>query len=58
MFISQGISFTKYNQITLFAVGNGEEFDATRAFLKELDVTDTVWIGLMRPQNSDHFSWA
>uniref|UniRef100_A0A1B0CEE9 C-type lectin domain-containing protein n=1 Tax=Lutzomyia longipalpis TaxID=7200 RepID=A0A1B0CEE9_LUTLO len=27
------------------------------SFLKELDVSEPVWIGLMRPQNSDRFVW-
>lgn len=33
------------------------QFDAARAFLKELDVTNPVWIGLMRPENSARFIW-
>ncbi|XP_062539016.1 mucin-2 isoform X2 [Armigeres subalbatus] len=36
---------------------NGVQFDAARAFLKELDVTNPVWIGLMRPENSARFIW-
>uniref|UniRef100_A0A182PL00 C-type lectin domain-containing protein n=1 Tax=Anopheles epiroticus TaxID=199890 RepID=A0A182PL00_9DIPT len=40
-----------------FTVDNGVQFDATRAFLKELDVTSAVWIGLMRPENSARFTW-
>ncbi|EDS27149.1 conserved hypothetical protein [Culex quinquefasciatus] len=38
-------------------VDNGVQFDAARAFLKELDVTNPVWIGLMRPENSARFTW-
>ncbi|GAB0094064.1 hypothetical protein DMENIID0001_092850 [Sergentomyia squamirostris] len=38
-------------------IDNGIQFDAARAFLKELDVTEAVWIGLMRPQNSERFVW-
>lgn len=41
----------------IFSVENGLQFDAARAFLKELDVTEFVWIGLMRPQNTQHFVW-
>lgn len=43
--------------ILFIAVDNGVQFDAARAFLKELDVTEFVWIGLMRPQNTQHFGW-
>uniref|UniRef100_A0A182LX13 C-type lectin domain-containing protein n=1 Tax=Anopheles culicifacies TaxID=139723 RepID=A0A182LX13_9DIPT len=39
------------------AIDNGMQFDATRAFLKELDVSSKVWIGLMRPENSARFIW-
>lgn len=38
-------------------VENIEQFDAAREFLKELDISDYVWIGLMRPSNADQFSW-
>lgn len=41
----------------MISVENSEQFDAARNFLKELDVTDSVWIGLMRPTNADRFSW-
>jgi hypothetical protein len=40
-----------------FSVENIEQFDAARAFLKELDISENVWIGLMRPTNADQFSW-
>ena len=43
--------------IFLFSVENIEQFDAARAFLKELDISENVWIGLMRPTNADQFSW-
>lgn len=39
------------------SVENIEQFDAARGFLKELDITENVWIGLMRPTNADQFSW-
>lgn len=38
-------------------VENIEQFDAAREFLKELDISEYVWIGLMRPTNADQFSW-
>ncbi|XP_075158117.1 uncharacterized protein LOC142231394 [Haematobia irritans] len=37
---------------------NSFQFDATRDLLRELDVNDIVWIGLMRPQSSDRFMWS
>lgn len=42
----------------LLPVDNSFQFDATRDLLRELDVNDIVWIGLMRPQNSDRFMWS
>lgn len=42
----------------LFSVDNSFQFDATRDLLRELDVNDIVWIGLMRPQSSDRFMWS
>lgn len=39
------------------SVGNGIYFDATRDFLKQLDVVDKVWIGLKRSQGSKQFLW-
>ncbi|XP_049300100.1 uncharacterized protein LOC125772515 [Anopheles funestus] len=47
----------QFHHANLVTVDNGMQFDATRAFLKELDVTSAVWIGLMRPENSARFIW-
>ncbi|KAG4067288.1 hypothetical protein HA402_000279 [Bradysia odoriphaga] len=47
----------QFHHANLVTVDNGVQFDAARAFLKELDVTEFVWIGLMRPQNTQHFGW-
>ncbi|XP_055712964.1 uncharacterized protein LOC129807609 [Phlebotomus papatasi] len=47
----------QFHHANLVTVDNGIQFDAARAFLKELDVTEPVWIGLMRPQNSERFVW-
>uniref|UniRef100_A0A182F9Z6 Uncharacterized protein n=1 Tax=Anopheles albimanus TaxID=7167 RepID=A0A182F9Z6_ANOAL len=47
----------QFHHANLVTVDNGVQFDATRAFLKELDVTSAVWIGLMRPENSARFAW-
>ncbi|CAD7089863.1 unnamed protein product [Hermetia illucens] len=48
----------QFHHANLVTVDNGQQFDAAREFLKVLDVTDTVWIGLMRPQNSERFTWS
>ncbi|XP_062700571.1 uncharacterized protein DDB_G0290587 [Aedes albopictus] len=47
----------QFHHANLVTVDNGVQFDAARAFLKELDVTNPVWIGLMRPENSARFIW-
>ncbi|KAG5683474.1 hypothetical protein PVAND_012752 [Polypedilum vanderplanki] len=47
----------QFHHANLVTVENMEQFDATRLFLKELDIPDFVWIGLMRPSNTDQFSW-
>ncbi|XP_052871543.1 uncharacterized protein LOC128277096 [Anopheles cruzii] len=47
----------QFHHANLVTVNNGVQFDSTRAFLKELDVTGAVWIGLMRPENSARFTW-
>lgn len=47
----------QFHHANLVTVDNGVQFDAARAFLKELDVTTDVWIGLMRPENSARFTW-
>ncbi|XP_055622118.1 serine-rich adhesin for platelets [Toxorhynchites rutilus septentrionalis] len=47
----------QFHHANLVTVENGVQFDAARAFLKELDVTNPVWIGLMRPENSARFTW-
>lgn len=40
-----------------FAVNNGAQFDAVRAFLQEIDVGGTVWIGLTKADGTDQFKW-
>lgn len=41
-----------------FSVDNGVKYDASRAYLSDLNVTENIWIGLMRSQNSDRFMWS
>ncbi|CRL04086.1 CLUMA_CG017199, isoform A [Clunio marinus] len=47
----------QFHHANLVTVQNIEQFDAARTFLKDLDISDYVWIGLMRPTNADQFSW-
>lgn len=44
--------------IRWFSVDNGVKYDASRAYLSDLNVTENIWIGLMRSQNSDRFMWS
>ncbi|XP_055911945.1 mucin-2 [Eupeodes corollae] len=48
----------QFHHAYLVTVDNSFQFDATRDLLRELDVNDIVWIGLMRPQSSDRFMWS
>ncbi|XP_055390620.1 mucin-2 [Condylostylus longicornis] len=48
----------QFHHANLVTVTNSVEFDASREFLRILDVTEPVWIGLMRSQNSDRFYWS
>ncbi|XP_049310170.1 mucin-5AC [Bactrocera dorsalis] len=48
----------QFHHANLVTVDNSFQFDATRDLLRELDVNDIVWIGLMRPQSSDRFMWS
>ncbi|XP_055843081.1 mucin-5AC [Episyrphus balteatus] len=48
----------QFHHAYLVTVDNSFQFDATRDLLRELDVNDIVWIGLMRPQSSERFMWS
>lgn len=41
----------------MFSVDSSEQYDATRAFLKELDVVNYVWVGLKRSGSEGEFTW-
>ncbi|XP_066906955.1 uncharacterized protein [Halyomorpha halys] len=41
----------------LVTIDSPKEFDAARAYLKELDVTNFVWTGLKRAKSSEPFLW-
>ncbi|XP_031628426.1 uncharacterized protein LOC116344143 [Contarinia nasturtii] len=48
----------QFHHANLVTVDNGVKYDASRAYLSDLNVTENVWIGLMRSQNSDRFMWS
>lgn len=41
----------------MISVDSSEQYDATRAFLKELDVVNNVWVGLKRSGSEGEFTW-
>lgn len=43
---------------SLFSVGNSIAYDVSRAFLEDLNVTEKVWIGLKKAENSERFVWS
>ncbi|XP_063236932.1 mucin-5AC-like [Bacillus rossius redtenbacheri] len=47
----------QFHHANLVTVDSSEQFDTSRAFLKELDVTSNVWIGLKRGKKEENFSW-
>ncbi|CAG2056357.1 unnamed protein product [Timema podura] len=42
---------------TLTGIDSSVQYDTSRAYLKELDVLENVWIGLKRNKNQDMFTW-
>lgn len=38
-------------------VDSASQFDAIRAYLKELDITSGVWIGLQKNSDKPNFTW-
>ncbi|KAE8742088.1 hypothetical protein FOCC_FOCC012362, partial [Frankliniella occidentalis] len=47
----------QFHHANLVTVDTGAQFDAARAFLKELDVLSPVWLGLKRGRDQPHFLW-
>ncbi|KAJ1524083.1 hypothetical protein ONE63_010620 [Megalurothrips usitatus] len=47
----------QFHHANLVTVDTGAQFDAARAFLKELDVLSPVWVGLKRGRAQPHFLW-
>ncbi|KAK5646513.1 hypothetical protein RI129_004977 [Pyrocoelia pectoralis] len=47
----------QFHHANLVTVDSTSEFDAVRAYLKELDITNNVWIGLSKNNDRAHFIW-
>ncbi|XP_047000726.1 uncharacterized protein LOC124616462 [Schistocerca americana] len=47
----------QFHHANLVTVETSAQFDATRAYLRELDVTNNVWIGLKRNGPNEPFLW-
>jgi hypothetical protein len=48
----------KDNSVVIsISVDSSNQYDTTRAYLKELDVVTNVWIGLKKKGPNDDFSW-
>lgn len=42
---------------TFVTVETNGQFEAIRGYLKELDITENVWIGLKRNSEASEFTW-
>jgi len=47
----------QFHHANLVTVDTSEQYDATRAYLKELDVVNNVWVGLKRSGSEGEFTW-
>ncbi|GLH12323.1 Putative agglucetin1 [Gryllus bimaculatus] len=47
----------QFHHANLVTVDNSVQFDTTRAYLKELDVVNNVWIGLKKGGPNEQFAW-
>ncbi|XP_054284355.1 uncharacterized protein LOC129001168 [Macrosteles quadrilineatus] len=47
----------QFHHANLVTVDSSEQYDATRAYLKELDVLNNVWVGLKRSRAEGEFTW-
>lgn len=43
--------------ICFVTADTSSQYDAIRAYLKELDIVEKVWIGLSKPQEKPNFLW-
>ncbi|XP_039764476.1 putative uncharacterized protein DDB_G0282129 [Pararge aegeria] len=44
-------------ELDLFRVDTTAQYDAVRAYLKELDISSAVWVGLIRSNPDGDFTW-
>lgn len=47
----------QFHHANLVTVDSTSQYDAIRAYLKELDITNNVWIGLSKSPDKPNFSW-
>ncbi|XP_017783002.1 PREDICTED: flocculation protein FLO11 [Nicrophorus vespilloides] len=47
----------QFHHANLVTVDTTSQYDAIRAYLKELDIADNVWIGLSRGSDTTNFTW-
>ncbi|XP_057672842.1 uncharacterized protein LOC130904219 [Diorhabda carinulata] len=47
----------QFHHSYLVTADSTSQYDAIRAYLKELDITDTVWIGLSKNADKPNFTW-
>lgn len=48
----------QFHHGNLVTADSSSQYDAIRAYLKELDITDNVWIGLSRGTDKTTFTWS
>ncbi|CAH1134032.1 unnamed protein product [Ceutorhynchus assimilis] len=47
----------QFHHANLVTADSSSQYDAIRAYLKELDIAEKVWIGLSKPQEKQKFQW-
>ncbi|XP_022909455.1 uncharacterized protein [Onthophagus taurus] len=47
----------QFHHANLVTVDSTSQYDAIRAYLRELDITESIWIGLQRNSNKPEFIW-
>ncbi|XP_066256751.1 uncharacterized protein [Euwallacea similis] len=47
----------QFHHANLVTADTSSQYDAIRAYLKELDITEKVWIGLSKPPDNSNFIW-
>lgn len=48
----------QFHHANLVTADTSSQYDAIRAYLKELDITDNVWIGLSKKSENSEFTWS